>query len=164
LPYGQQNTSTFVVIGLACLLGSAVLAWLSSPATLRLTRDSETAAATIESRLFGMFVYGSARADGIRSASMLRSRAPGRDSHTPDRLVFETTKGPVDLGRNQQLFAANHDEIARFLQMDGPESLTLSSLARGREQVRFLVAQVIALAMFAAGLGLAWRVVRPNRG
>ena len=68
-----------------------------------------------------------------RSMSLVKYNAPGHRSNTPDRIVFETAQGPVDLGRNQQLFAVDHPEIASFFEADGPSSLTLSSIARGRE-------------------------------
>jgi hypothetical protein len=145
-------------IGLACLAGSMLLAWLSAPATLHLSRDTGTAAATLEARVFGLVVSERARIDGIRGASMVRARTSG--STTPDRLVFDTAGGPVDLGRSQQLFAAQREAIADFLQTDGPGSLTLSSLDRGSEQRRFLFAQASALFLFAAGLGLGWMVIR----
>ena len=137
-----------------------MLAWLSSPATLQLARDDEGhVAAAVESRLFGVFTNRSERIESIRSMSLVKYNAPGHRSHTPDRIVFETAKGPVDLGRNQQLFAVDHPEIAGFFKADGPSSLTLSSIARGRELRRFVIAQALALLMFIAGLGLEWMVV-----
>jgi hypothetical protein len=148
------------VISLACLLGSAVLAWLSAPATLHLTRDSENrGTAAIESRLFGLFALGSERVERIRSVAKVRSSEPGVRSSTPDRLVFETTAGPVDTGRNQQLFAVDYLEIDGFMKADGPASLTLSSLARGEELRRFYVAQAVALFMFLGGLALVWLLI-----
>jgi hypothetical protein len=150
-------------IGLACLLGSVLLAWLSAPVTLTLTRDSETAAATLESRVFNLFLTRPERIAGIRSAAMVRARASS-NSDTPDRLVFQTTKGPVDLGRTQQLFVASRAEIIAFLEMSGPETLTLSSLHNGREQMRFLFAQLATVVLFAMGLTLVWVVVRQRLG
>lgn len=137
-----------------------MLAWLSSPATLHLTRDSEDrVAAAIESRLFGLMTNHAERVEGIRSVSLVRYDSPGPGSRTPDRIVFETRTGSVDLGRNQQLFAVDYPEVAGFLDTAGPSSLTLSSIARGRELRRFVIAQAFALAMFLGGLALEWMVV-----
>ena len=137
-----------------------MLAWLSSPAALQLTRDDEDhVAAAVESRLFGLFTNSSERIESIRSMSLVKYNAPGHRSNTPDRIVFETAKGPVDLGRNQQLFAVDHPEIASFFKADGPPSLTLSSIARGRELRRFVFAQALALFLFLGGLGLEWMVI-----
>ena len=148
---------TVAVIGLACLLGSAVLAWLSSPTTLILTRDNEDrVAAVIESRLFGVFPNSTEHIERIRSVSNVRYDGPGQPSDTPDRIVFETRSGSVDLGRNQQLFAVDYPEIAAFFRTDGPSSLTLSSITRGSELRRFFFAQAAALGMLLAGLGLGW--------
>jgi hypothetical protein len=148
-------------IGLAWILGAAVLAWLSSPATLRLVRgDEHLATAALESRLFGLITTSAERVDGIRSVSLVRSRTPGSTSHTPDRIVFETTGGLVDLGRNQQLFAVDYPEVKTFFSEDGGQSLTLSSISRGRELTRFFVAQTIAVFLMLVGLGLEWMVVR----
>jgi hypothetical protein len=148
-------------LGLACVLGAAVLAWFSSPATLQLARDSENrVSAALDSRLFGLITSKAERIEGIRSVSLVRSRAPGSTSHTPDRIIFETTNGSVDLGRNQQLFAVDYPELASFFEEDSPTSLTLSTIARGAELRRFFIAQTIALFMLLGGLGLEWMVVR----
>lgn len=137
-----------------------MLAWLSSPATLHLTRDSEDrVAAGIESRLFGLITNAAERVEGIRSVSLVRYDSPGPGSRTPDRLVFETRTGSVDLGRNQQLFAVDYTEVAAFFETAGPSSLTLSSIARGRELRRFVIAQGFAVAMFLGGLALEWMVL-----
>jgi hypothetical protein len=152
------------IIGLACLLGSATLAWLSSPATLQLTRDNEDrVSAAVEARLCGLITTRAARIDGIRSVSLVKYNGPGQRSDTPDRLVFETTAGAVDLGRNQQLFAVDYPEIASFLATHGPAAVTLSSIGRGRELRRFVFAQMAALFLCFAGLGLEWMVVQSLR-
>jgi hypothetical protein len=152
------------LIGLACLLGSATLAWLSSPASLQLTRNSEErVSAAVESRLFGLITTRAARVEAIRSVSLVKYNRPGQRSDTPDRIVFETNAGSVDLGRNQQLFAVDYPEIAGFLAIDGPGTVTLSSIGRGRELRRFVFAQIAALFLCFAGLGLAWMVVQSLR-
>ena len=112
----------------------------------------------LESRLFGLVTNRAERIDGIRSVSLVRSRT-GR-SHTPDHIVFETVNGSVDLGRNQQLFAVDSADIEGFFKDEASPPLLLSSIARGSELVRFLVAQAVALFLTLAGLGLEWLVVR----
>lgn len=163
------------VIGLACVVGSPALAWFSSPATLQLTRgDRGLVQASIESRLFGLFLNKTERIDSIRAVSLVRG-TDDRQYKTPDRIVFDTTSGPVDLGRNQQLFMRDHAEIARFFPIESSDavergdgessspplhSLTLSSIARGQELRRFLIAQTLALFLLIGGLGLEWLAVR----
>ena len=114
--------------------------------------------AELESRIFGLVTNRAERIDGIRSVSLVRSRT-GR-SHTPDHIVFETVNGSVDLGRNQQLFAVDSADIEGFFRDEASPPLTLSSIARGSELIRFLAAQAIALFLTLAGLGLEWLVVR----
>jgi hypothetical protein len=146
-------------LGIACIVGAAALAWFSSPATLRLARGEERlVTAEIESRLFGAVTNRAERVDGIRSVSLVRTRT-GR-SHTPDHIVFETVNGPVNLGRNQQLFAVDHSDIESFFADEASAPLTLSSIARGSELVRFLVAQTFVVFLILAGLGMEWMVVR----
>jgi len=154
-----EKVPLVAALGVACIVGAAALAWFSSPATLRLARGEERlVTATLESRLFGLVPYRAERIDDIRSVSLVRSRT-GR-SHTPDHIVFETANGGVDLGRNQQLFAVDHADIEGFLKDEASPPLTLSSIARGRELMRFLVAQAIALFLMLVGLGVEWLVVR----
>jgi hypothetical protein len=154
-----EKVPLVAALGVACILGAAALAWFSSPATLRLARGEERlVTAELESRLFGLVTNRAERIDGIRSVSLVRSRT--ERSHTPDHIVFETVNGSVNLGRNQQLFAVDHADIEAFFKDEAPPFLTLSSIARGREFVRFLVAQAIALFLTLAGLGVEWLVVR----
>jgi hypothetical protein len=149
-------------LGIACIVGAAALAWFSSPATLRLARGEERlVTAEIESRLFGTVTNRAERVDGIRSVSLVRTRT-GR-SHTPDHIVFETVNGPVNLGRNQQLFAVDFADLDGFFKDEASPPLTLSSTARGRELMRFLVAQAVVVLLTLVGLGLEWMVVRSLR-
>jgi hypothetical protein len=160
-----EKAPIVAVIGLAWLVGSAVLAWLSSPATLHLTRDNEDrVVAVIEARLFGLVVSQADRVEGIRSASLVHFDRPGQPSHTPARLVFETRQGAVDLGRNQQLFAVDYGDIDGFFKTSGPSTLTLSSIARGSELRRFVIAQAIAVFLCLGGLGLGWMLISSLRG
>lgn len=146
-------------LGLACVVGAVALAWFSSPATLRLVRgDQGRVTAALESRLFGLIVNRVDRIEGIRAATLIRTRT--ERSHTPDTLMFETASESVDLGRNQQLFAEDYSDIDSFFKDEVSPSLTLSSIARGREFIRFLVAQTIFLFLVFVGLGVEWMVVR----
>jgi hypothetical protein len=155
-----EKAPIVAVIGLAWILGSAVLAWLSSPATLHLTRDNEDrVAAVIEARLFGLVLSQADRVEGIRSASLGRPGEPGQSTQTTKRLVFETRQGPVDLGRNQQLFAVDYADIDGFFKTSGPSTLTLSSISRGSELRRFVIAQAIAVFLCLGGLGLGWMLI-----
>ena len=146
-------------LGLACIVGAVALAWFSSPATLRLARgDQGLVTAALESRTFGLITNRAERIEGIRAATLVRTRT-GR-SHTPDTLIFETTAGLVDLGRNQQLFAIDYSDIDTFFKDDASSSLALSSISRGRELIRFFVAQTMFLFLLVVGLGVEWMVVR----
>jgi len=146
-------------LGLALIAGAVTLAWFSSPATLQLARGERgLVTAVLESRTFGLITTRAERIEGIRSVTLLRT-ATGR-SRTPDTLLFDTTTEAVDLGRNQQLFAVDYPEIDSFLKDGVSPSLTLSSIARGRERIRFVVAQAGFLFLLLVGLGVEWMVVR----
>jgi hypothetical protein len=146
-------------LGLACFAFAAALAWLSSPATLQLTRGERgLVTAALESRTFGLIVNRAERIEGIRAVSLVRTRT--ERSHTPDTLIFETTSEAVDLGRNQQLFAVDFPDIDSFFKDRESRSLTLSSIARGEEFIRFLVAQAVFLFLMLVGVGVEWMVVR----
>ena len=147
------------VLGLACIAGGAALGWFSSPATLHMVRgDQQLVTATLESRIAGLIPNRAERIDGIRAATLIRTRT-GR-SQTPDTLFFETTAGAVDVGRDQQLFAVDFSDIDSFLKDDASQSLTLSSLGRGQELIRFLIAQVMAVFLLLVGFGVEWMVAR----
>jgi hypothetical protein len=146
-------------LGLACITGGATLAWFSSPATLQLVRgDRGLVTVALESRIVGLIPTRAERIDGVRAASLVRTRT-GR-SQTPDTLLFETGSEAIDRGRNQQLFAVDYGDIDSFFKDEASQSLTLSSIARGREFIRFLVAQVMSLFLLLVGLGVEWMVVR----
>lgn len=157
----SDKAGKMIVIGLAWIAGAAVLAWFSSVATMRLERTgADGVSVTIESRLFGLIPVGSERTTGVRSVEMVRSRAPGSDSDTPDHMVFQTAGGPVNLGRPQQLFARDFTAIKAFLDDPTPHDATWSSVGRGEEFRRFLFAQAAAGFLAFVGLGLVWSGVR----
>lgn len=160
-----------LLIGCAGVAGAALLAWLSSPATMHLERKSgepaqlertqgETATITIESRLFGLIEIGRERIDDVRSATMVDSRLPGSDSDTPPHMVLETRSGPVNVGRPQQLFVRDFDRIKSFLEDQAERQATLSSIEPSSERLRFVFAQVVVLFLGLGGLGIVWLGVK----
>jgi len=158
-----------MLIGLAFMAGAAVLAWFSSIATMRVERTGEErATVTIESKMFGLVHVTGERINNVHSAMMVGSRVEGSDSDTPDRLVFQTAHGPVDLGYTQQLFTRDFTELKSFLDDEppdpeierGPEAprlntLSLSSTGHG-EWKRFAAAQLAVVFMTFMGLLLVW--------
>lgn len=141
-------------IGVAFLIGGAVLAWLSSPTTLRLARtDATTVSAEIEDRLFGLFPTAVVRAQGIRSAEMVSGRVPDSTSrsNTPSRLVFVTATGRIDPGHALQRFTRRYTDIRDFIADPSLPAFTASSLIDGGETLRFWFAQLGAA--FLAGIG-----------
>lgn len=159
-----------MMLGVACLCGAATLAWLSSPATMHLTRTGgEAVTVAIETRLFGQFVIDQQRVDNARSVYMAE--------HTAPRLTFDTSRGPVDLGRAQQLFVPYFAEVKDFFEarvtvpelegeraVEPPQSLTLSSIGSGSETIRFAIAQVMVLFLTALGAGVIWLAGRSLLG
>jgi hypothetical protein len=153
----SDNASKKIVIGLAWIVGAAVLAWFSSVATMRLARTGEGAVTvTIESRLFGLIDVGQERIDGVRTVEMVSSRVPGTNSSTPDHMVFQTAAGPVNRGQTQQLFARDFSEIKTLLDDPTTREATLSSIARGAEFRRFLFAQATVAFLGLVGFAVAW--------
>jgi hypothetical protein len=174
----SASPGLLLVLALACLGGATTLAWLSSPATMTLTRtDDKKVAVTFESRLFGLIPRSGGRIDNVMSVSTVTFRGPGSTSHTPDRLVFDTRSEAVDLGMVQQLFVHDLAEIKVFISGhneppgdgdgDGnveasveraaqPRTMTLSSIARGSELRRFAFAQLAVAFLTFVGLGVGW--------
>jgi hypothetical protein len=160
---GNSDTGTRAIIGLAMLAGSVVLLWLSSPATLSLARTAPgEAAGSFESRLLGLVPHSRVELAGVRAARFVSGRAEGSRSRssTRNRLVFETAAGDVDLGYVQQRFAPDQAQIAEFLADPSRQRLSLSTIARTRELLRFAFAQLIGALLALGGLGLAWSTLR----
>jgi hypothetical protein len=155
-----------ILLGIACLCGGATLAWFSSPATMYLTRRGPNAVTVaFESWLFGQFLVDQQRIDGARSVSL--------SSDTASRLIFGTSKGPVDLGRVQQLFAPDFADVKDFFEaktiepeLEGeravapPNEATISSIARSSETRRFVIAQAMVLFLTLVGCGVIWMAGR----
>jgi hypothetical protein len=178
----SASPGLLLVLALACLGGATTLAWFSSPATMTLTRtDDKKVAVTFESRLFGLIPRSRGRIDNVMSVSTVTFRGPGSNSHTPDRIVFDTRSEAVDLGMVQQLFVHDFAEIKAFISGstgppgdgDGngngqasveraaqpraqPRTMTLSSIARGSELRRFAFAQLAVAFLTFLGLGVGW--------
>jgi hypothetical protein len=158
-----------IVLGIACICGAATLAWFSSPATMHLTRSGPQAVSVaFESWLFDLFLVDEQRFEAS-SVYMLSSRTPGSTSHTPSRITFGTRNGPVDLGRVQQLFAPDFPDVRDFFEakrvdpeLDGERAVeprtaaTISSIARGSEIRRFVIAQAMVLFLTLVGGGVIW--------
>jgi hypothetical protein len=53
----------------------------------------------------------------------------------------------------------DYPEIDGFFRTSGPSALTLSSIARGSELRRFVIAQAIAVFLFLGGLGLGGMLI-----
>lgn len=163
-----------IVLGIACLCGGATLAWFSAPATMYLTRSGpNSVGVAFESFLFGVFLVDEQRIVEVRSVSMVESRTPGSRSHTPPRIIFGTSNGPVDLGRVQQLFAFDFPDVKKFFEaktvepelegeraVEPPNEATISSIGRGRETRRFVIAHAIVVFLTLGGGGLIWMAGR----
>lgn len=148
-----------ILLGIACLCGGATLAWFSSPATMYLTRTGPNAVTVgLESWLFGLFLVDEQRIDEARSVSMSRDTAP--------RIIFNTSNGPVDLGRVQQLFEPDFPAVKDFFEaktaepelegeraVEALDAATISSIARSSESRRFVIAQGMVLFLTLVGCG-----------
>ena len=168
----ESNKAPLVMLlGIVCVIGASTLAWFSSPATIYLTRRGPQAVnIRIETRLFGRILVDDQRIDEATSVYMVDSRTPGSRSHTPPRIIFGTSNGPVDLGRPQQLFERDFPDIKDFFQaktiepelegeraVEPPGAATISSIARSRETVRFVIAQFVVLFLTLVGVGVIWK-------
>jgi len=163
-----------ILLGIACIAGGGTLAWFSSPATMRLTRSGPRGiAVAFESRLFGLFLVDERRIDEARSVYIVDSRTPGSTSRTPPRIIFGTSRGPVDLGRVQQLFARDFPDVRAFFEpkivepeleseraVEPPNAATISSVGRSSETRRFVVAQSVVLFLAVVGGGVLWMAGR----
>lgn len=150
-----------VVIGLACIAGAVLLAWLSSVSTMRLMRaDNGVVTVTIDSKLFNLIDIGQERIDAVKSVEMVSSRAPGSNSDTPDHMVFHAAAGPVNLGRIQQLFAPDFMDIKAFVTDPTQIETAFSSVGRSEELRRFFFAQAAVAFLTLVGVGAAWSGIR----
>jgi hypothetical protein len=164
---GLKRTAFLLTVGPLCILFAAALEWYASPATLSLTRTgSNDVSVSIASKLFGRFTTTTTRYDSVQSAAIVRS-PNARRSVDSDRLVFYTAADAIDRTRAQQLFRADFPEIKSFLTDGSRQTLSISSIARGRELRRFVAAQaaVAFLALLGAGtISLGFReILHRNR-
>jgi hypothetical protein len=145
-------------IGLAMVVGSVVLFWLSSSATVRLARSPSGAVNGIfERQLFGLIPHSSRELSGILSVQIVRGEFDhsGNRSGTNDRLFFVTVAGPVELGQVQDMFVRDAPVIEEHLADPSRTLLSLSSIARTREKLRFAFAQLVGALLALGGAGLA---------
>lgn len=143
--------------------GSVLLFWLSSSATVRLVRSQSGAVkATFERQLFGLVAHSRIELFDIVAVRVVRGEADhsAKRSRTPDRLFFDTKRGPVDLGQVQDMFVREAPEIEEYLADLSRGELSLSSVGRGREKRRFVFAQLIGALLAFGGAGLAMGGIR----
>jgi hypothetical protein len=171
----SDKAPILILLALACIAGAAVLAWFSSPVTMTLTRTNGATVVSLEARLFGLFTRSSERIDNVKSVSRVTFSGPGKNSDTPDRIVFDTPSGSVDLGMIQQVFVGDMMAIRTFVEGDReassegdgdgqapverdnrPRTLSLSSIAPGSELRRFVFAQLTVAFLTFLGLGVGW--------
>jgi hypothetical protein len=142
-----------ILIGIVCLVFVTVIAWFSSIATMRLSRSAPGGVTcSIEMKALGLIPFSRVEIGDVLSASLVRSRAEGSRSHTPDRLVFVTDAGPVDAGYFQQLFTRDLPGIDAFLKSPSDRELTISSVARWKERGRFVLAQLATALLALCGV------------
>lgn len=162
-----------LLIGAAFLAGAGVLAWLSAMATLHLTRADQAGMVQVrfEKRLFGLIRIGDERIGGVRAVSVVSGRLPESKSasHTPDRLVFNTAAGAVDLGYVQQRFVHDASDVREFFAQPSERALSISSARRFDEALRFGAAQLGVAVLAAFGVLLIYLGIRgvfpdPNAG
>jgi hypothetical protein len=141
-----------IVIGAAMLVGAPALAWYSSIAMLQFDKAPPRGAnVELSRKLFGLVQVSNMRVANVVSVTMVRSREPGSQSDTPDRLEFNTLSGPVDLGYEQQRFTRYYTNLRDFLGDDSQSRLALSSAGNWDEKLRFAFAQFMAVVFLLGG-------------
>jgi hypothetical protein len=151
-----KRAAFLLTAGALCIIFAAGLEWYASPATLSLTRTAPNAVSvSMVSKLFGLLTTTTTRYDGVQSAAIVRSTA-ARRSPDSDRLVFYTASEAIDRTRAQQLFRADFPEINSFLTDGSRQTLSISSIARGREWRRFAFAQAAVGFLALLGAGVMW--------
>lgn len=149
----KPSLAPHFVIGAAFLVGGCVLAWLGSSATLVCTR-ADGVGCTMTVKSFGLATLSAERIEDVKSLEMRRSRVEGSRSRTPDRLIFHTGNGEVDLGLFFQRFRRYQGELDAFLKDADQKEISLSSAAPGRERRRFLAAQTVTVLLVFTGLAM----------
>ncbi len=147
-----------LAIGLVMIAGSVGLFWFSSTATLKLVRASSGAVSgTFERQLFGRISHSRIVVTDIVSVRVERGQADhiSKRSGTNDSLHFVTEEGRVDLVQVQDMFVRDAPVISEFLVDRSRSDLSLSSIARTREKLRFAFGQLVGVVMALGGAGLA---------
>jgi len=161
-----------LLIGIAFVAGACVLAWLSSPFTLKAARTGpSTATVVIEDRLFAMLPISSDSYQDVRGARSVIPRAEGSTSRTSTTrfLMLDTTKGAVFVGPSHHILHVHADDIRDFVADPSRAELVLRKLDIAGETLRFIAAQAGVLFLASIGGFLIWLGVRalfpdPNAG
>jgi hypothetical protein len=150
------------VIALGLLAGAVALAWFSAVQTLQLTRTAAAAPATVslQSHLFGVVLVSETRLDDVRSARVVTTIPEVSRPRPYTQLFFDTPSGAVDLFTPHQTFQRTYSDIEAFFKDPAQRTATFSSLVDGRETLRFVIAQVVAVLLFLGGAGLVYVAVK----
>jgi hypothetical protein len=159
---GEARPGLLAAISLGLLAGAGALAWFSAVQTLQLTRPTATAPATVslQSHLFGLVRVSDTRLVDVRSARVVTTIPDVSRPRPYTQLFFDTPSGAVDLFTPQQTFQRTYSDIEAFFQDPAQRTATFSSLVDGRETVRFVFAQIVAVSLFLCGAGLIYMVAR----
>ncbi len=163
-----QPAARSIIIGVICVAGAVVVAWLSSLTTMRVVRTSPaTADVTFEDKLFGLLVISRDGVTGVRSArtviqdmkSPLDPAISGQGT-TTRLLQFDTATGAVFAGPGHHYFARYADEITAFVANGNRKELVTSVADERSELARFLFAQACVLLLASVGALAVWSGVR----
>ncbi len=158
-----------VVLGVVCLAGAGVLAWLGTLGTLQLTRSGATVNVVYQERIFGVYPIAGDRIDGILAVESVPTRTSTR-SNSPNQMVFVTPSGPVNRGLSQQRFARSYVAIDTFIRDPSRSELVVRTTYDLWETMRFWAGQLgllflAAVGLFALSLGIkALLPPDPNAG
>ena len=157
-----------IIIGVACLIGAVVLAWLCSLSTMTVVRTSPaTADVAFEDKLFGLVAISRETVPDVRSARIVIQdmKAPldpaiSGQGTTTRLLQFDTAKGAVFAGPGHHYFARYADDITAFV-TDANRNEFVASVADERSELaRSLIAQACALLLAIVGGFAVWSGVR----
>lgn len=140
-----------IILGLACVAGAGVLAWLSTLGTLQLTRNGTTVNVVYEERIFGLYPMSGDRIDNIVAVESVPTRTSVR-SNSPNQMVFVTPSGPVNHGLSQQRFARSYVAIDTFIKDPSRNALVVRSTYDFWETLRFWAGQLGMLFLAAVGV------------
>lgn len=160
----EPKVGLLIALGVACFAGAAGIAWFSSVETLQLTRTQGSVTVLAEARLFALVPIRLTRIDNVQSATAATAVPEVSRPRAYTRLLFETPSGPQDLWITQHPFVRRYSDIKAFFDDPAQRHATFSSIADGRETVRFVVAQLSALFLAMCGGGAIYVAVRSILG